>query len=357
VVDIRVEPDIVYLEESREANYLNFDFVVKGLTDKKLRLKFIKMAVYDQDDNLLTYRYLNHNAVGVPGIHTVGTLDINGPETIDLPNPFFQFSKQLSLAYLRDMFTYVDVDTHQEFYYGDIRITPTVYQQQTRLQVPFKGLMTILDGHDYYSHHRRFEMTLVRNVTEGKFASNFSRYALDFVLIGPDGNLSNLAEGSHKENYDFHFRDVRKFYTHGALVYAPADGEIVAVVNHLTDLYETTFNLDQAIQNDSIAEIAGNFVVIQHNEAEFSHLFHLLKGSIPVKLGEQVKAGQEIGKIGFSGAATTYSHLHYQLMDGPDFLKDNALPCKFQDVTLIENGQEKFFTEASLDSNDFVLNL
>jgi murein DD-endopeptidase MepM/ murein hydrolase activator NlpD len=165
-----------------------------------------------------------------------------------------------------------------------------------------------------------------------------------------------LEAGAHQNNYDFHFRDVRQFYTHEAPVYAPAAGEVVAVVNHLDDLYETPFNMDQAIQDDCIAEIAGNYVVIQHNAAEFSHLFHLLKGSIQVRLGEYVKAGQEIGKVGFSGAATTYSHLHYQLMDGADFLKDNALPCKFANVRLIENGREEHYTEATLDSNDFILN-
>ncbi len=48
----------------------------------------------------------------------------------------------------------------------------------------------------------------------------------------------------------------------------------------------------------------------KHNENEFSHLYHLLKCSCRVKVGEKVETGQEIAKIGFSGSATTYSHLH-----------------------------------------------
>ena len=31
VVDIQVEPDVVYLEDGRESNFLNFDFVVTGV--------------------------------------------------------------------------------------------------------------------------------------------------------------------------------------------------------------------------------------------------------------------------------------------------------------------------------------
>jgi hypothetical protein len=59
---------------------------------------------------------------------------------------------------------------------------------------------------------------------------------------------------------------------------------------------------------------------------------------------------------GFSGAATTYSHLNYQLMDGPNYLQDNALPCKFSNVNLLVNGKPQRFPEVALDTSDFVLN-
>ena len=254
------------------------------------------------------------------------------------------------------MFTLMDQETKEEFYYGDIRVKPQIYQQKTQLLVPLKGTMTILDGHDYYSHHRRFQMTIVREFTGGLFDSNFSRFGLDFVLIGDDGNLSCLEEGRHKENYDFHFDDVRKFYTHEAPVFFPADGIVIAIVNDLEDLFETSFNMELAVQNNRVQDLAGNYVIIQHTEGEFSHLFHLLKGSITVKVGERVKTGQQVGVIGFSGAATTYSHLHYQLMDGPDFLKDKALPCKFSEVTLIENGEPRQYSKIALDTGDFIVN-
>jgi hypothetical protein len=218
-------------------------------------------------------------------------------------------------------------------------------------------MMTILDGHDYFSHHRRFEMTLVRDITAHKFISNFSRYALDFVLLGDDGNLSKLETGAHQENYDFHFKDVRQFYTHETPVYAPADGVVVDVVNHLDDLYDTTFDFDGAVQDNRIQDLAGNYVIIQHYSNEFSHLFNLLKGSVRVLAGQRVHAGQQVGEIGFSGAANLYSHLHYQLMDGKDFLKDMALPCKFSSVTLLENGKWKYYPEATLDTSDFIINV
>ena len=112
--------------------------------------------------------------------------------------------------------------------------------------------------------------------------------------------------------------------------------------------------MDNAIEDDTIKDIAGNYAIIKHNDSEFSHLFHLLKKSVTVKVGDEVTRGQPVGKVGFSGAATLYSHLHYQLMDGKDFLKDNALPCKFSEVTLVLGGNEMRFENLVLDTGDFV---
>jgi len=355
VVSITPEPDTVYIEEAREANRLNFDFVIKGLTDKKLVISFIKAAVYDEGGDLITYRHLNHNGVGTPGIYTIGKYEIEGRETLDVYNPFHSFPKSTPLSRLRYMFTFIDPDTKKEYYYGDTIIEPTVYHQKVRLTVPVRGMITILDGHDFYSHHRRFSMSLVRKATDNAFQSNFSRYALDFTVLGRDGNTRIMDPKEYSSNYDFHFTDVTRFYTHEADVLAPADGEVVAVVDHLDDLYSASFNMDEAIREKRVADIAGNRVIIKHNESEFSHLFHLLKDSVGVSVGDTVSRNRIIAKIGFSGAATTYSHLHYQLMDGEDFLKDNPIPCQFSDVSLLRGKEKIRFDRTSIDTGDIIL--
>jgi hypothetical protein len=355
VVSITTEPDTVYIEEARDANRLNFDFIIKGLTDRKLVIRFIKAAVYDEAENLITYRHLNHNGVGTPGIYTIGKYEIEGRETLDIYNPFHSFPKSMPLCRLRYTFTFIDPDTKKEFYYGNTIVEPTVYHQQVRLTVPVRGMTTILDGHDFYSHHRRFSMSLVREATDNAFQSNFSRYALDFTVLGRDGNTRTMDPREHSSNYDFHFTDVTRFYTHEADVLAPADGEVVAVVDRLDDLYGTSFNMDEAIREKRVADIAGNRVIIKHNESEFSHLFHLLKDSVGVSVGDTVSRNRIIAKIGFSGAATTYSHLHYQLMDGEDFLKDNPLPCQFSDVSLLRGKEKIRFDRTSIDTGDIIL--
>ena len=354
VVSITTEPESIYIEEARDSNKLNFDFTIQGLTDRKLVIRFIKVALYDKTDNLITYRHLNHNAVGTPGIHTIGKYEIEGKEILDIYNPFHSFPKTLPLCKLRYMFTFIDPETKKEYYYGNIIIEPTIYNQKVELTIPVKGMITILDGHDFYSHHRRFSMSLVRKVTNNAFQSNFSRYAVDFTTLGKDGNTRMMSSKEYSSNYDFHFTDISKFYTHGVDVYAPADGEVVDVVDYLDDLYDTKFDMDKAIQEERVADIAGNYVVIKHNESEFSHLFHLMKDSVKVSVGDIVSRNQIIALIGFSGAATTYSHLHYQLMDGTVFLKDNPLPCQFSDVLILKGKEKVRFKIATIDTGDII---
>lgn len=354
VVSITVEPKTIYFEESRDSLDLNFDFVITGLTERRLHIRFIKVAVYDKSANLATFKHLNHNGVGTPGIYTIGKFEINGQETLDVFNPFHKFPKQMEIGYLRYMFTFYDPETKTEFYYGNIIVTPVLFKQKVKLSIPLRGVLTILDGHDFYSHHRRFAMSLVRAVTGGKFTSNFSRYSIDFTVVGPDGNTREMNQEEFDKNYDFHFSDVTKFYTHEVTVFAPAEGVVVEVIDDLEDLINSPFDMELAIKEDKIKEIAGNYIIIKHNEGEFSHLFHLLKNSIEVTLGQEVERGQPLAKTGFSGAATTYSHLHYQLMDGPDFLNDNPLPCKFSDVTLVLGSKKVRYEELSIDTGDFI---
>ena len=355
VFKITTEPNPIYIEEARDTNKLNFDFTLTGLTDRKLVIKFIKAAVYDESDNLITYRHLNHNAVGTPGIQTIGKHEINGKEPLDIYNPFHSYTKKIPLTKLRYMFTFQDPETLKEYYYGNNIITPTVYHQKARLTIPIKGMITILDGHDYYSHHRRFSMNLVRKITNNAFWSNFSRYSVDLTHLGPDGNTRKMTPNEYPSNYDFHYTDITKFYTHEADVYAPADGVVVDVVENLDDLIDSRFDFDKAIQEGRVANLAGNYVVIKHNESEYSHLFHLLKDSVEVSVGETVGRNQRIAKIGFSGASTTYSHLHYQLLDGANFLRANPLPCRFSDVVLLHGKEAIRYDLASIDTGDIIL--
>ncbi len=78
VVSIKTEPEIIYIEDARNTININFDFLIKGLTEKKLVINFIKVAVYDENNNLTTFKHLNYNGVGIPGIYIIGKYEIDG---------------------------------------------------------------------------------------------------------------------------------------------------------------------------------------------------------------------------------------------------------------------------------------
>lgn len=354
-VSIKTEPSCIYFEDGRDSLELNFDFILTNETENELTIRFIKAALYDSRDRLITFRHLNHNGVGTPGMHTIGKYTITGKETLDLFNPFHRFPKNLPVDHIRFMFTFLNHKTKTEQYAGNIVVSPRLYAQKAVLSLPLKGVLAVIDGHDFYSHHRRFAMSLVRETTNGQFKSNFSRYGFDLTVIGTDGNTREMSPEEHQQNYDFHFSDARKFYTDGATVFAPAGGDVVDVVSNLEDLYDKKFDMDKAILEETVRDLAGNYVVIKHNQGEFSHLFHLKQNSIKVREGQRVERGTPVGEVGFSGAATTYSHLHYQLMDGADFLRDNPLPCKFSNVELLLGSVTREYDELSIDTGDILI--
>ena len=60
-------------------------------------------------------------------------------------------------------------------------------------------------------------------------------------------------------------------------------------------------------------------------DGNFAFYAHLKPGSLTVKVGDDLKAGQSIAALGNSGNSDA-PHLHFHVMDGPDPLAANGLP-------------------------------
>ena len=68
---------------------------------------------------------------------------------------------------------------------------------------------------------------------------------------------------------------------------------------------------------DYQASGAGYYVVIHDSEGRYEFAYmHLKRGSTAVRLGQHVRAGQRIGRVGHTGAASG-SHLHFEVWVGP----------------------------------------
>ena len=90
--------------------------------------------------------------------------------------------------------------------------------------------------------------------------------------------------------------------------------------------------------------IAGNYLLIKAADCH-AFIAHASEGSILVAEGDKVKAGQHIANVGHTGNSSQ-PHLHFHLMDGPDFWTAKGLPCCFESYEelredvwrLVENG-------------------
>jgi Peptidase family M23 len=161
-------------------------------------------------------------------------------------------------------------------------------------------------------------------------------FALDIAKVGESG-LSHKRDGTRFDDY----------YAYGADVLAAADGRVTSAANDQqedpsamqrpNETQEAYFARLQKEQGERLAKgltaIAGNYVMIDHGKNEYSLYAHLQPGSVVVHVGDQVKAGDVIGKLGSSGNSTE-PHLHFHVCDKPDPLMCAGIPVNFSNITI-----------------------
>lgn len=135
------------------------------------------------------------------------------------------------------------------------------------------------------------------------------------MLIMRDGK-SHTGDGSLDEQY----------FCWGEPILAPGNGTIVTAVDSLPDNAPGVMDADNP---------PGNHVWLDLGNAEFALLAHMQRGSVAVSAGDQVKAGDFIGRCGNSGN-TTEPHIHFHIQDKPGFGMGAGKPAFF--TNYISNG-------------------
>jgi murein DD-endopeptidase MepM/ murein hydrolase activator NlpD len=183
------------------------------------------------------------------------------------------------------------------------------YVAKTLLRLPFDGDWTVWWGGP----------TVWQNVHA---TSTELRFATDFFVV-KDGT-THSGDGTRNEDY----------LAWGRPVLSPAAGTVVAAQDGRPD--------GRPGYVDAAAGPPGNYVVVDHGNGEYSCLLHLQNGSVAVKPGAKVKAGDPLAKAGSSGR-TPEPVLHYHLQDTPDLVKGAGLPAPFRDYVAdgkpVESGQ------------------
>lgn len=135
------------------------------------------------------------------------------------------------------------------------------------------------------------------------------RFAYDFLILR--GGLSHAASGAANEDY----------FCFGEAILAPAGGVVTVAIDGVPD------NRPDVLNDDAPA---GNHIVIDHGNGEYSLLAHLRRGSVVVAKGGTVVGGERLGACGNSGRSSE-PHLHYHLQTGQTFGQDVGLPAQFED--------------------------
>jgi hypothetical protein len=159
------------------------------------------------------------------------------------------------------------------------------------------------------------------------------RYAFDFVKVDARG-LPYDRPGGYLRAFTIG-GPTRAAYAWGATVHAPFDGEVVAAVDGIPErrrlqaLREIVLALWQAVRfaPSRLPLVLGNHVILRRGDV-YAGLAHLAPGSLAVRPGEVVTAGQVLGRVGHSGNSTS-PHLHFQLMDSVDLVAAAGVPCAF----------------------------
>jgi len=181
------------------------------------------------------------------------------------------------------------------------------YKQKNTYQLPMAGnIWAILGPASGTSYHRQ---------------TSTQEFAYDLIHLD---KKNNIKKNNGNKNSDF--------FSFQKEILAPCDGTIVEVCDGLDDNPPQEIPPLKKLKKISrLHQIAGNFLVIKHSTSEFSFIAHCSKNSILVSCGDFVKRGQVIGRVGNSGNSTG-PHLHFHLMDGPNFFTSRSLPIVFENA-------------------------
>lgn len=333
-VTVSVEPQTVFIERSGDRQFLSFDFKIENRGAQPLRISKIELSVFDRAGSLQLRKFLASSGLQ-HGKDEIASVEKQNSSFVY--NPFEDFPQDVELASLRYDFTFVAGEDVPE---STVTVTfrPTVFAAKTKLQLPLKGRVLVHDGHDFFAHHRRFNLSHPF-LKEIGVSHNFTRFASDLCIVNENGDLRRNAGKLNEDWYGF-----------GAAVYSPGPGRVVRMRDGVADNIDgkAAFTIEDFRKDPTVP--GGNFVIIDHLNGEFSLIAHMKQGSLRVREGDMVRAGQQIGQMGVSGDAYL-PHVHYELRDSRE-LNANGLPAYFHDLVRVRGKRRINVPVDSINSGD-----
>ncbi len=146
-----------------------------------------------------------------------------------------------------------------------------------------------------------------------------ARFAIDFVRLDEAGRLTNGPAN-----------DFARWFGFGADVLAVADAQVVAVRDSYLDVLTPE---RPAKWTDD--EVSGNYVGLELAPGRVAFFEHLQRGSVRVKAGDSVRAGQPIARLGRSGVNSAGPHLHFHVGSDPSTIDSQGRPYALSQFRIV----------------------
>jgi hypothetical protein len=193
---------------------------------------------------------------------------------------------------------------------AELDISPAV---PIMIQSPLRGKnWSAGNGPSNTSPHRRSVLPVDGQPHIGQ------RYAIDWVQLGDDGSTF---KGDKHKNSSYHAWDQE--------IHAVAPGKVIEAKDGIPENIPESSKLAITITSETLA---GNHIIEDLGDGHFAAYAHLRPGTLKVKVGDTVHAGDVLGHLGNTGNSSE-PHLHFQVCDAPSFYDSEGLPFAIDQYT------------------------
>jgi hypothetical protein len=333
-ITVTANPPRVCLDP-RQPSYLNVDFIIHNGTEKDAKLKELRGMVLAPNGQLLERRTVSQGALDIVAPNKVYPAGGDG-----LVYNVLHFSSVRDGVRVRFEFDF-DADAAPT---ASVEIVPQSCVSRTRLVAPLAGRIAVMDGFDFLSHHRR-SYYIGPGARKVGITDNVGRFGLDLAVIGANGERFT---GDRARN--------ESWLTWDKPVRAAGAGIVAATWNEQPD--NDVIGSENLWVNRSLAEnemsSSGNYVLIDHGNGEFSLVAHLRRGSVRVKKGDRVAAGDIVAHAGNSGSSLG-PHVHYELRTGWGVRDIHSMPPYFHDLRIVGTGETAGAKGIAVNTGDILM--
>jgi len=174
---------------------------------------------------------------------------------------------------------------------------------------------------DFATPHRR----IGRAVNGREFWPE--RFAIDVLKAVVVGDQLKVFRGDGSQ--------VEDWFSTGEDILAVADGVVTRVVTTEPDNPIGTSPFPPVVSTGG-----GNEVLVHLGDGLFTMYGHLLPGTVSVAVGDRVRRGDVLGKLGNTGQSSA-PHLHFQVMDDNSIAASQGLPWVFESFVLVGTFDEE----------------